>query len=883
MLRIHVSAALMVTALLATPASAQTYSWQGGAANNNWSLADNWSNGFAPSVNGSVDLRFLDQYFPNGVAYIYPNLDANYFVNSISISGNSSFSMTANSGCVLTLGGGGLNQNTVNDQTMNFPVALSAAQTWTFSGGSNLTVAGGINAKAQPLTISSAGPTTLNGAITGTSSLTKEGTGTLTLVGAGSNLYSLAVQAGTVTLNGGSLTLTSPESVHQQRPAIFVGTGSASASLIVQGGALLDTSTAAFAAVGSPSASQSVTIQGVGTLWKLPAETDIGDGGNGTITVQSGGKLTGGSAFNLGDSGTGTAQILAGSQMNTSAVNVGFVGSGALTVSGAGAALTASAVILANEGGLDTGTLTVSNGGTFTVTSAAINSLTSSVTVTGGTLSIGNLSAISGYANPITITDPAVGPALTLGTGNTSSTFGGPITDGADGPGTVNKVGAGTLTLTGHLTNTGGYTATAGTIEFSGALVQPGSGTLAAAAGATIQYDAGARVFGGFLAGPGTHIVNGATFTGVTSFNSAAISVTGAASFVNFSNGGPLNVAAGLSSPLVLTRFTNQGSGSITIGAVSTVNANDFQSYGTLTLNPATIGSGQFTDVVNTGSSPLSFNGGSRTFIGTAATAINPATGQPANLAGINLNGQNAVVAGGLFVNNGFVVDGSAAGTATIVADFGSLVKGAGYFQNPVITQNGGKFQAGNSPGSASFGSFVLGPGGVDNYVFAIDDATGTAGPSPNAAGQVSGWGLVKATRQQFGSITTSGNFTWTADPADKLTVALDTLVNPTVVGTDVAGPMADFDPTLSYSWPAVTWTGAYSGPTDALALDAATSFDTTGFENPINGTFGWSLDAADQTLSLTYTPTPVPEPGTLALTGIAAIGWVTFWRRRWK
>jgi hypothetical protein len=30
-------------------------------------------------------------------------------------------------------------------------------------------------------------------------------------------------------------------------------------------------------------------------------------------------------------------------------------------------------------------------------------------------------------------------------------------------------------------------------------------------------------------------------------------------------------------------------------------------------------------------------------------------------------------------------------------------------------------------------------------------------------------------------------------------------------------------------------------------------------------------------------TPTAVPEPGTLALASVAAIGWVTFWRRRWQ
>jgi MYXO-CTERM domain-containing protein len=115
--------------------------------------------------------------------------------------------------------------------------------------------------------------------------------------------------------------------------------------------------------------------------------------------------------------------------------------------------------------------------------------------------------------------------------------------------------------------------------------------------------------------------------------------------------------------------------------------------------------------------------------------------------------------------------------------------------------------------------------------------------------------------------------FTWTATPADPLMIALDTLVNPTIVGTDVSGPMADFDPTQAHSWLVAQWSGTYSGPTNTAMLDAATSFDTTGVVNQFSGTFGWSLDAADQTLSLTYTPTPVQEPGSLALVGLLAAG----------
>jgi hypothetical protein len=92
---------------------------------------------------------------------------------------------------------------------------------------------------------------------------------------------------------------------------------------------------------------------------------------------------------------------------------------------------------------------------------------------------------------------------------------------------------------------------------------------------------------------------------------------------------------------------------------------------------------------------------------------------------------------------------------------------------------------------------------------------------------------------------------------------------------------MDHFNPHQAYSWSAVTWAGSYSGPTDVAVLDATTSFDLSGFSNPVAGRFGWALDVGGHNLSLTYTPSAVPEPGTLALGGLAAIGFAARQLRR--
>jgi autotransporter-associated beta strand protein len=597
--------------------------------------------------------------------------------------------------------------------------------------------------------------------------------------------------------------------------------------------------------------------------------------------------LNGANTFNMANNGTGAATL------NLGVLNNG-PGTGSITVTG--------------------GANTVIVGGGSILGNLALGS--SSLIVQGNT-ALGSLTA----ANSTTISNgTANNVSLTIGGNNADTTYGGTVLDGGTGKLAIVKNGTGTLSLTGTAnTYTGGTVinngivsaasdgslgtgpvtiGVFGTLNYSATTATAKSfnnsagGTLAAGQGAVVTLN-GSQITGGYLSGAGTFATSAATgaqFANVTTLPSVTIaSNSGSDLFTNVTNGGTLNIAANLNqaTPVNLNNLYNQGSGSITIGANTFVNAANFQSDGVLTLSPGT--GGNASQLTNTGSSPMFFNTGSRTFLSIPAHA---------GLfdAGIDLHGSNAVVAGGLFVNNGYVVDSVGAGTKTVIADYGSLVKGAGFYQNSVQTVNGGKFQSGNSPGTSSFGTFTFGPGGVTNYQWQINDpgpsptfssAPGIAGGTSSVTGSPDfGWSLIKAIKVG----PSPGNFTWTATAASPLTVILQTLTGQTTVGNDVLGPMQNFDPTHAYSWQFVTWAGNYTGPTDAATLNSETIFDQSSgpFANtiPAQATFGWSVKFNSGTsgpgeLDLTYSPSPIPEPGTLALTGLAGLGLGWIARRR--
>jgi PEP-CTERM motif len=169
-------------------------------------------------------------------------------------------------------------------------------------------------------------------------------------------------------------------------------------------------------------------------------------------------------------------------------------------------------------------------------------------------------------------------------------------------------------------------------------------------------------------------------------------------------------------------------------------------------------------------------------------------------------------------------------------------------------------------------------------------------GASPVApSGQVSGWSVVAAEIlvNPITHVTSSGNFMWsaTATAGNQFDFQLETLVGPfTPVGSTVDGAMSDFDPTKNYVWPFAAWQGTYTGPTSTAVLTADTLIDQSMFANSLGtmpGTFTIVYNGSPQviagvsfagSLELVYT---VPEPGSMALTGMAVAAGLTWYRRR--
>ena len=184
-------------------------------------------------------------------------------------------------------------------------------------------------------------------------------------------------------------------------------------------------------------------------------------------------------------------------------------GDGSITKAGAGTLILGAANTYTGGTTISAGTLRITN---------PLALQNSTVTLSGGTLDLNNLAAsVGGLAGTGNV--DLRGQVLTLGGSNQDSTFAGNIIS-SSGVASVEKVGTGTINLTGTNTYTGG------TVLRSGAL---GITTDANIGGATsaITFDGGLlRINGTTLTTMGSHVVNWSTFDGGFDIDSSSHTFT---------------------------------------------------------------------------------------------------------------------------------------------------------------------------------------------------------------------------------------------------------------------------------------------------------------------------------------------------------------------
>ena len=471
----------------------------------------------------------------------------------------------------------------------------------------------------------------------------------------------LTVSSGTTTISSGATTygqvLVANNSGQTATLSLTGGTISATESSIGAGG----TGTANVAGgvwnagaalyVGLNAGSQGTLNVTSGTVTNTTATLGYYGGSSGAATV-SGGAWNFGDALFVGRDGAGTLEVTGGTvNSNWSYLGVNAGGVGTATVSSGGSWIHSGGLNVGNRG---TGTLTVGNGGLVTTTDRLSIGNDNQGTGGNGTLTIqgGGHVTVNGslnYGNGLGTHVLNLGGTLQIGTGGTSgsldipslnysgkiifnrsdnSTFAGNLT----GSGNIQKVGAGTLTLTGS--------------NAIGAIYETNSavhdGTLKLENGGSLTYTDQFFHVGQKNGDTGTlEIGNGGLFT--TNDTLILGETTGATGTLKVTAGGSYNgrnVAVG----------SNGGTGTIeqTGGTVSgnllSVGQNSSGtatiSAGTMTMNQINIGAaGSMTvnGTVNSLTGPVTVGfggtlGGAGTIVGNTSIAGGHILGDPAGL-----------------------------------------------------------------------------------------------------------------------------------------------------------------------------------------------------------------------------------------------------------
>ena len=480
--------------------------------------------------------------------------------------------------------------------------------------------------------------------LTGSGGLTKLGAGTLVL--AGSNTYSGATVISAGTLAGGVFSL------------------SANSAHTIAAGATLDLA-GNWQNIGSLSGAGTVTNSG-GTDASLITGTDN------TSATFSGVIQDGASRTRVKIDGTGITTFT-GTNTYTGGTAICFcstlqLGSGGATGSIVGD-VTNSGTLIFNRSNSYTFAGVISDGfpgqgkvvlnGTGETIFTGSNTYSGATTINAGTLQIGDGGTSGSVAGNI------VNNAALIFNRSDDSTYGGVIS----GSGTVEKRGAGALTLAGANTYTGATTITAGTLEIQDSFASP-----TIVNNGTLIYSTAAN------AGTASITNNGQlTFFGQTTAGSAVITNSGTILFDGNSTAG--NAQLTNNAPGAVVNFFTSGPASdARISAASIAGGGRFD----LNSSELTVGGNNLSTTVT---GVLTGDG----FV-TGQSLVKTGTGT-LTLAGINTyTGATTVNAGTLSV------DGSIASSSLTTVNAGATLGGTGTVGNTLI--NGGTLAPGNSIGT---------------------------------------------------------------------------------------------------------------------------------------------------------------------------------------
>jgi len=566
----------------------------------------------------------------------------------------------------------------------------------------------------------------------------RSGTGTLTIQNGGAVSNAGFGYLGFVAGSTGSATVDGAGSAWTNSSTLNVGYSGAGTLTIQNGGAVSDVT----GVLGlGPGSTGSATVDGAGSTWTNSGDFYVGRSGTGTLTIRNGGNVSnvgiGYLGFTAGTTGTATVDGAGSAWTNSGELYVGNFGTGTLTiqsggkvsdadgyvgnnagsigsatVDGAGSAWTNSSTL--NVGVAGTGTLTIKNGGT--VSNAGIGLLgvyagsTGTVTVDGAGSSWTNSGNVYvGILGTGTLTIRNGGAASSPGVVTIGELAGSTGTVTVDGAGSsftnsglvVGSFGTGTLTIqNGGKANTYTSYINTGTTTVNGAgssWTNSGNLSVGNSRAGTLTIENGGAVSNvigwiGVNAGStGTVTVDGAGSVWTNS-DTLAVGQYGTGT-LTIANGGAVSTASGMQIAALAG-----STGTLNIGAASGLAA---AAPGTLTTPSVAFGGGTGRIVFNHTASNYNF---APIISGAGAVTVENGT---TILAATNTYSGATTVNGGTLAVNGTIA------SSAVTVNNGGMLGGNGTVGGVTIN-GGGVLAPGNSIGTLTVGgNLAFGAGGL--------------------------------------------------------------------------------------------------------------------------------------------------------------------------